>query len=69
MTNENDDMGFHANEFVDDMMLAVDDHPFEYADVTGVMDMRIVDDGVGLMTIRTNDGDVINVIIIIQSIG
>ena len=53
-------------ELVNDIMDAVDDNPDAYTNVMGVMATRIIDDGVGSMTVRMLDGDVINVIIIIQ---
>lgn len=52
---------------VNDMMNYVDGHPDEFDNVMGVMASRIIDDGVGSMTVRTLDGDVINIIIVVQT--
>lgn len=60
------EMTMKNTQLVNDIMDAVDDNPDAYTNVMGVMASRIIDDGVGSMTVRTLDGDVINVIIIVQ---
>lgn len=60
----NNTMENELNDLINDIMGMVDDNPDEFTNVMGVMATRIIDDGVGSMTIRTLDGDVIAVIII-----